>query len=74
MKITEDYSPARYGFGKRLMIEIDEGEVINHKESTFELEARKVYEKTKTISDMLFYLSEWAKTEEEINSNPTNKE
>lgn len=62
MKITEDFCPA-FG-GKKLMIEIDESEIIKHKESRFEKEARLVYEKTKTISDMLFYLSEWAKTEE----------
>lgn len=64
MKVTEDYCPAKDG--KRIMIEWSGLELAKHLESRFERTARELYEKTKTMSDMLMYLSEWAKTEEDI--------
>lgn len=52
--------------GKReIIITLSESHIVQHLESRFEKEARQVFEKTQKISDMLFYFSEWAKTEEE---------
>lgn len=51
---------------RRIHIEITELMAVKHIESRFEAEARKIYEKTKSMSDLLFWLSEWKKTEEEI--------
>lgn len=63
MRITEDYSPAKDG--KSLLIEFSGVEITKHKESVSEKVARKNYEKSRSKSDLLFWLSKWAKTEHE---------
>ena len=64
MRVTEDFCPVRDG--KRLMIEWSGIELAKHRESRFEKTARILYEKTKSLSDMFNWLSEWAITDEEL--------
>lgn len=60
---------------KRFIIELSELDITRHIESRFERTARLLHEKTNKKSDLLFYLSEWAKTEEELKekSEPLSK-
>ena len=62
MRVTEDFSPMKDG--KTLLIEWTGIELVKHIESESEKVARKTYEKSKSITDLLFWLSEWAKTED----------
>ena len=67
MKISHKSIQSMLNDGKTITIEIDKLELVKHLESDFERTARLLAEKTKKSSDILMWLSEWAKTDEKKN-------